>query len=374
MIDDLIALDGAEDGGHSLRAALSLSLATGRGFALTLPEPLGANEAALVRAAAIVGHGFVEGAEPGSARVLLRPGARHAGDFVVDAGKGSATAAAQVLALPLALWSATAGSQGAGGQRLGRRPVGDGSHTTSTLTIRGGTHLDGWPSFHDLTFVWAPLLERTGFTLRLSLPRAGFAPDAAGEVVCVAEPAEQLHALFLPTRGTLLEVRVLALTAGAERQPADHAARRTVQKLRERGMLAEAEGLPLPSGSAPGYGLTIVAVFEHTRAAFSAVGAPGKSPDQLAGEVVGAFADFMEERGAVSPAMAEELVLPLALAAAGVAERPQIVPHPHASRYTTSRITPGLVRAARAAERFLDVAVIVEGATGGPGAVIVARR
>ncbi len=344
MGGDLLSLDGAQSGGgQMLRGALSLSLATGRGFEWISRPTLAPSDVTFIRAAAQVGRAFVEGVAVGSGRMVFVPQGATAGDHLFELeGPASAALATQMLTLPLA--------------RLSK---------PSMLLVRGGTHLSGGPSFHYLAAVWAPLLARIGFALRVSMPRAAFFGGPAshnGEIATFVSPAERLHPLFLPTRGTLLEVQVLTLVAG----PFDGAERmgtRAVSLLRARGIVAESESVPMQSSDARGAAISIVATFEHSRAAFTAQAAPGERADKLAEQAVGQFGAFLERRGAVDPFMADQLVPPLALAASD-----------HASRFATTEVTAQLLRQAKLAEQFLPVRIEVEGALGAEGDVTLTAR
>jgi RNA 3'-terminal phosphate cyclase (ATP) len=353
-----ILLDGGAPGlgggGVLLRSALSLACVTGRPFAL---QRVGAArpvaglrpaEREAARAAARLCDAELAGDEVGAARLEFRPRRRAApGDLAFDAGAGgSAGLLLQTLCWPLSL---------AGGP--------------STLTLRGLTHQGLAPSFHFLALAWAPAVARLGFRVELSLQAAGFEPDGAGEVTARVEPARPMPPLDLRHRGMLREVEVLACSGGLPHEVADRQAVRAVRRLRALGVAAEAERVPLPVRGPGGGHVLVVASFERCRSGHGAVAAALGPPEAAADAAVAAFQAHVEGRGAVPPQLADQLLLPAALLAAGlVPPPPGVVP---ATRYTVSEVTDHLAGAAEVARRFLGVEVAVLGRSGEPGEVRV---
>jgi RNA 3'-terminal phosphate cyclase (ATP) len=357
MAPDLpIVIDAGEGdgGGQLLRTALSLAAVTGRAFSITRfrasREKPGARRRHLevVRATAALCGATVDGAEEGSLKLSFAPGRPvSAGDHLIElSAAGPVSLLLQTICWPLAL---------AGGR--------------SRLTLRGGTHVAHAPSFHDLALAWAPMMARLGFPMELGLQAAGFHPDGGGEVTARIEPARPMPPLDLLHRGTLRDVEVLAMVGGLSYEVAvaqgDHAAR----ALRGLGIAAEVERLPLPVRGSRGTHVLLVASFERARSSHGAVRsgeAFGAGPFQAA---VDGLARHLERGGAVDPFLADQLVLPAALLAAGrVPPPPGVVP---ATRYTTSDVTPHLLANAAVVRRFLEVEISVLGRIGDEGEVRV---
>ncbi len=142
-----IEVDGAmgEGGGQVLRSALSLSLLTGQCFRLSRIRSnrdrpgLRPQHLAAVRAAARVASAEVRGDRVGSEEIAFAPGPVRPGDYFFDIGTAGATSLVlQTLLLPLA-----------------RAPG------TSSITIRGGTHVPWSPCFHYLDWQWRPFLNQS---------------------------------------------------------------------------------------------------------------------------------------------------------------------------------------------------------------------
>lgn len=358
MPDDLpILLDasGGDGGGARLRTALALALVTGRPFGMTgiragRPDPgLRPAHAAAIRAAAGLCDAEVSGGEAGASRLEFRPRAavRPVEGLVLEAGPGGSTALLlQVVCWPLSL---------AGGG--------------STLVLRGATHQAQAPSFHFLALAWAPAVARLGFTLELSLQAAGFHAEGGGEVSARIEPARALPALELSGRGMLREVELISMAGGLGAAAADRQAGRASRAMRALGVAAEVQRLPLPVSGPVGGHVLVLATFERLRSGHGAVAPPDRPPEEAADLAVAAFREHLTAGGAVDPLLADQLLVPAALRAAGLTPAP--AGPPPSTRFTVSRVTPHLLDVAAVVPRFLDVAVAVVGRVGEPGEVRV---
>jgi len=341
-----IVLDGSsgEGGGQILRTALALSAITGRPFTIVraranrLKPGLRPQHRAAARAVAGLVDAEVSGDEVGSSRLEFRPRRKAApGDFTFDIGTaGSTPLLFQTLCWPLALAGAP-----------------------STLTLRGGTHQDHAPSFHYLALVWAAAVARLGFSFRLELQGAGFYPEGGGEFTARVEPAHAMPPLDLRHRGTLQEVEVVSMVGGLGYEVADRQAARALRGLREAGIHAQAERVPVQARLSKGSHVLIVSTFERTRAGHGAVSARERSPEQVADAAVRAFRDHLARGAAVDRHLGDQLLLPAALAAGGyLPPPPGLVP---ATRYTVAAVTRHLTTNAEVIRRFLDVEVSVLG-------------
>jgi RNA 3'-terminal phosphate cyclase (ATP) len=344
--DDGIALDGSagEGGGQILRTALSLAAITGRSFTIDriranrIKPGLRPQHREAVLATARLCGAEVAGAEVGSSRVEFRPSTAVApGSYVFDIGTaGSTPLLFQTLCWPLAL---------AGG--------------SSQLTLRGGTHQQYSPTFHDLALVWAPAMARLGFQFDLALQAAGFYPEGGGEITAGVEPAHAMPPLDLRHRGTLSQVEVVAMVGGLPFGVAERLAERALRKLREIGIAADATRLPVPARQSSGSHLLLVASFERTRAGFGALGDRGQTPESAADAAVDACARFLQGGSAVDRYLGDQLLLPAALLASRrVVPPPGLVP---VVRYSVSAITKHLLTTAEVVKRFLDVEIAVLG-------------
>jgi len=354
-----IVLDGSagEGGGQILRTALALSAITGTPFAVhsirakRIKPGLRPQHREAARAAALLCSAETSGVEVGSSRIEFRPGRKVApGELTFDIGTaGSTPLLLQTLCYPLAL---------AGGP--------------SRLTLRGGTHQQYSPTFHYLALIWAPAVARLGFQLDLELQAAGFYPEGGGEITATVRPAHAMPPLDLRHRGTLREVEVVSMVAGLGFEIAERQADRALKRLRDMGIAAEARSVPVPARRSRGSHVLLVSSFARTRAGHGAIGEKGKSAEAVADEAVQAFSRFLEGGAAVDRHLGDQLLLPAALAAAGlVPSPPGVVP---ATRYTVSAVTKHLVTNAEVIRRFLDVEVAILGREEEEGEVRVQPR
>jgi RNA 3'-terminal phosphate cyclase (ATP) len=351
-----IVLDGSEGegGGQILRTALSLSAITGKPFSIEnvranrLKPGLRPQHREAARAVARLVDAALAGDEVGSARLDFAPRrSARAGEWAIDIGTAGATPLLlQTLFWPLALAGAP-----------------------SVVTLRGGTHQDHAPSFHYLALVWAPAVARLGFRVELELQAAGFYPEGGGELTARIEPAHPMPPLDLLHRGTVQEVEVVSMVAGLGHDVSERQAARALRALRDAGISAEAERVPVPTRGSRGGHVLVVATFERTRAGFGAVSGPDRAPEETADLAVDAFLAYLSGGAAVDPHLGDQLLLPAALLAAGVvAPAPGVVP---ATRYTVSRVTKHLVTNAAVLRRFLDVDISIAGSEDAEGEVRV---
>jgi RNA 3'-terminal phosphate cyclase len=333
-----------------LDGALGLALAAS--VPLRIEGPLQGADLEVARAAAQIaaaGDAAAQLASPGWHELSLPP--PRAGLHVIDLqANGAVARALWTLSWPLAL--------------LGK---------PSELRLRGSNHEEGSPTFHHLRFGWAQLATHFGLKLTLALTEAGF--GEAGEIVAALDPAPALLPIQAMHRGILRQVNVIAAVAGGRNDAALEAAAEVVKAMRRRGLLAEAERVPLPlSTSAQArnrWALTATAEFESTVVAVSEVAQWNRLGDaQAIGErVAQRLQDFLGRRGAVDAVMGERLLLPSFLCAAGLGARAGTPPSCH---YSTSEITAPLLQLATLARHALPVRAAVDGAEGESGVVVVA--
>lgn len=341
----LIAIDGAqgEGGGQILRTALTLSAVTGQGFEITriragrIRPGLRPQHLAAVRAAAMACGARVGGAFDGSPDLRFEPGAVVPGEFRFEI----ATAGAASLVLQTVLPALATGS--------GR----------SRVDVTGGTHVPASPSFHYLANHWAAAVEGLGLVARLSLVRAGFYPKGGGEVRAEALPWERGRSLVLEERGALVSARG---TSGAARVKGDVARRQrdaAQQRLWEERRIEAVWEVPELPAASPGSFLLLEAVFEKSRAAFGFLGQRGLRAEVLGDRAARQLLKFLDAEGAVDPHLADQMVVPLALAQGG-------------GRVTTPEVTRHLETAAWVVSLF-GIPARVWGRRGGPGGLELER-
>jgi RNA 3'-terminal phosphate cyclase (ATP) len=332
----MIAIDGTmgEGGGQVLRSSLTLSLLTGQAVQLTRiranrSKPgLGFQHRMAVHAAARISRARVEGDRIGSQTLQFEPSIIEAGDYHFDIGTAGATSLVlQTVLLPLALAAAP-----------------------SQLTITGGTHVPWSPCFHYLDWHWRAFLRRLGLRFDLELAMAGFYPEGGGAVRARLPGGAQIQGLQLSDRGRLLRVRGVSAVANLAGEIGARQCNRAVRRLRELECDIDILLETLPAHSR-GTVLVLLAEFEHSQACFFALGARGKRAEQVADEAVEALLTFLATDGAVDRWLADQLLLPLALAG-------------QASVLRTSEVTSHLLTNAEVIRQFLPVRIDIDAALG----------
>lgn len=294
-----IELDGSrgEGGGQILRTALSLSMITGIPFTIEhirarrRKPGLLRQHLTAVQAAAAVCKAEVEGAVAGSQRLRFKPGPVRAGDYRHAIGSaGSCTLVLQTV-LP-ALWFA------------------DGP---STLHVSGGTHNPAAPPADFLIRSWQPLMQRMGVMLDIQLLRHGFYPAGGGEVLASTTPVATWRPLQLKARGELLRLSAIGVVSGI---PAEVAKREMQRAASSLGPLDE-ELRVLPSNDGPGNILMLVMDYPEVTEVFSACGERGMPAETVADQAARAARSYRDSAATVGEHLADQLLLPMALAGEG---------------------------------------------------------
>jgi RNA 3'-terminal phosphate cyclase (ATP) len=338
-----LSIDGSigEGGGQVLRTSLTLSLITGKSFALenirsrrTKPG-LMAQHLKAVEAAAEVGKARVEGARLGSRSLVFEPTALYSGDFHFDIGTAGSTSLVLQTILP-ALSLAAAGS---------------------TVRLTGGTHVPWSPCFHFLEMHWLHYMRQIGFDMRLELDSAGFYPRGGGRVLATVHPASGLSSLHVINRGPLKRIRGISAVANLSNSVAERQRSQALKRLSDLSKHIEIAMLRIPSPS-KGSLLLLLAEFEKSQCCFYGLGALRKPAEIVADEAINELLQFLTTDGAVDHYLSDQLVLPLALA-------------PGLSEIRTSKITQHLATNAEIVKLFLSVSIEIDGATDQPGSIRV---
>lgn len=307
----MLIIDGAhgEGGGQIVRTSLTLAALLNRPVHLdniraNRKNPgLAAQHLTAVRAAAMICDARVQGDHLGSTHLTFAPQAAPIpGNYLFDVAEaregGSAGAASlvlQTILLPLA--------------------QADGP---STVTVLGGTHVAWSPPFHYLQSVVLPTLARLGVRAEANLLAWGWYPAGRGEVTVTLPGDDRLAADAWRVRwrrGELQQVTGEAVAAALPSHIAQRMRNRAANLLDEAGLPHDVQPRRVRSVS-PGAGIFLTAEYEHSWAGFSALGAPGKPAEVVAQEVVEALLAFHRSRAVIEAHLADQLILPLALAGA----------------------------------------------------------
>jgi RNA 3'-terminal phosphate cyclase (ATP) len=321
MEQEVIELDGAIGGGQVLRSALSLSMVTGQAFRIkqirarrSRPGLLRQHLTAVMAAAEVCGARSA-GAELGSQELHFEPGTIRSGDYRFAIGTaGSCTLVLQTL-LPALL------------QAPG----------TSRVRISGGTHNPLAPPADFLTRSWLPLMRRMGAGIELDLLRHGFVPAGGGEIDVTVQPS-QLTRLELCKRGALLSHQAMVLTAGLAPTVAERELNRVAKRLNWSSETLQS--ITLDPARGPGNVLLLEYVFEQVTEVFSAFGQVLLRAEKVADTAINQAADWLRSDAAVAEHLADQLLLPMALAGGGSFTTPRMTEHLHSNIAVIERFLP----------------------------------
>lgn len=343
---DILEIDGnyGEGGGQILRSSLSLSAILNCPIRITgiragRKKPgLAPQHLTCVNAVAAITNAEVIGGQLGSQTLTFRPQEISGGNYTFDVAEirpsaGALSLVFQSVALPLSF-----------------------AKVSSTVTLRGGTHVPWSPTVHYLRDVFVPMAARFGFEASIELNRWGWYPKGGGEATAKVQPTADWHGVGFGYRGKLQAIHGVSAASNLPQ----HIINRQYNQIEKR--LARFDSpinIERVEGQSIGRGTLVFlnAEFENVQAGFTALGARGKRAEGVADEACQALADFLKLDAAVDSHLADQLILPMALAKGE-------------SRFTTSQITRHLTTNIWLVQEFLPVQFEVNGAENEPGEIV----
>ncbi len=341
----VIQIDGSfgEGGGQILRSSLALAALTGRPLEIfniragRSKPGLRPQHLTAVRAVSALCSAELHGDALNSQRLVFRPaGMPAAGDYHFDVQQatkggsaGSMTLMAQAILLPLAFAAGL-----------------------SHVRLEGGTHVPWSPPFHYMRDVFFRVLGRIGLQVEAELKAWGWYPVGRGEFSLTVQPVRQLKAIEWVERGELIRVTGVAAVTNLPAHIPQRMANRARNLLHEAGISNQIEPVRA-RGAAAGAGIFLIAEYSHGRVGFSALGKKGKAAEFVAEDACAALLKFHQEsEAAVDPYLADQLVLPLALAEGK-------------STFSTNQITQHTLTNIHIVQQFLELPIRVDQGEGG---------
>ncbi|MCA9186902.1 MAG: RNA 3'-terminal phosphate cyclase [Pirellulaceae bacterium] len=336
MTHPFVEIDGAqgEGGGQIIRSSLALSLVTGKPVRIAniragRERPgLMRQHLAAVRAAAEVGSAEMDGDAIGSRSLTFAPNGITPGSYHFAVGTaGSCTLVLQTVLPALMIASGP-----------------------SELLLEGGTHNPWAPPYDFLEQAYFPQLHRMSVQVTSRLERHGFYPAGGGRFcVNVLPPSGELVPLQLDERGPIEHQKFTALVSNlpvaiAQRE-VDVAAKKLgwPRKWFEVRELNDAKG--------PGNIVMLTLRSASVCELFTGFGRQGVRAERVAEDAIDESRQYLAANVPVGKHLADQLLLPMAIAAwrDGVSSCFRTLP---LSRHATTHID--IVR------KFLDVTVEVK--------------
>ena len=298
-------IDGSqgEGGGQILRSSLGLSLASGTPFVLTRiragrkkPGLLRQHLCAVLAAAELCG-AAVEGARLRSDHLSFRPGSLRSGQFRFNIGSAGSTVLVLQALLPAFLKP--------------QAPAMGDTH----LLIEGGTHNPFAPPYGFLEYAFLPLLRSMGVPMDCALRKPGFFPAGGGQIEVWIKPTSGLRPLDLCRRGPLQQIFVRILSAHLP----ENVARREAKVLQKRLNLPSSaiEILDFPDSPGPGNIIEVHVHSEQIQEVFCSVGNKSLRAEAVASRAAAQVRNYLASQAPVGPHLADQLLIPLALAGKG---------------------------------------------------------
>ncbi len=301
MIDmktpSLIQLDSCEGGGQMLRTALTLAMVTGQPFRMTnirgkrRKPGLMRQHLTCVKAACEISSGVADGAEPGSTELVFRAGKVNPGCYEFAIGTAGSTGLLLQTLLP-ALWLA-------GGP--------------STLRLTGGTHNPLAPPFDFLDRSFLPAMARMGARAELCLIETGFAPTGGGIIECRIDPTPAFTPFHLTDHGSVKSTRIRVPFRSLPNSIAD----RVLAAACEAFPCEDAAVVELSAGPGQGVACLVEAEFEHSTEMACTFGEMNVSAEKVGRRAGKMIHDFTQTGAAIGRNLADQLLLPIALAGEG---------------------------------------------------------
>ena len=305
----ILSISGESGGGQLLRSSLSLALVTGRAFRMTnirgkRPKPgLMRQHLTCVKAAAEVCGAEVEGAEMGSTELVFTPGKIAAGDYRFAIGSGGSTTLVLQTLLPALLHA----------------------EASSTLRIEGGTHNPMAPPFEFIEQCFLPVIQSMGVKATVTLERPGFMQAGGGVLKAEIQPIKKWKKLKLMERGEPSGIWGRVLHAHL---PGEIAKREIMTASTLLAWPEDAFELRYANESiGPGNALLLGARFANVCEISTGIAQMGKSAESVAAGAAKGLRGYLASMAPVGAHLADQLLLPMALAGSGVFHTVSITDH-----------------------------------------------
>lgn len=343
----ILRIDGSqgEGGGQILRSALSLSAITGKAFLIEniragRKKPgLLRQHLTAVRAAQEICGAQVRGDTMSSRELRFEPHGIRAGSYSFAVGTaGSACLVAQTL-IPILL----------------------NADRECHVSVSGGTHNPNAPPYDFLEQVFAVALSKLGASITTRIERHGFYPAGGGALSVAIEPWKARHVVAWLAPGA---VRRIDAGATFAKLPF-HIAERELETVAQL-FPSKRRDIPRPrcrphqvASSGPGNTVSIL-IERDLPELVTAFGEVGRTAEKVAEKAVAQAVAFIEADVPVGEHLADQLLIPMALAGGGTFRTRPLTAH------TRTNITT--------LEAFLDVRVQVTESTDGQTATIRMMR
>lgn len=298
---DTVEIDGSlgEGGGQVLRSAISLATLQSRPVHIfniragRARPGLKRQHLACIRAAAEICKGTLEGDKPNGAELRFQPGQVEAGDYHFSVGSaGSALLVFQTVIWPLLF-----------------------AKGNSRVVFEGGTHNPMAPPFDFVERCFLPAIRRMGAVVNLQLERRGFMPAGGGRFVAEIQGDCTLAPIDILERGDLVLRQATALVVNLP----GTIAIRELSEIRNLLRWRHEECLPRVDQDADCAGNVLMLEVNHANVSemVSIIGEREVTAEMVAARAAKLLQRYQASDAPVGEYLADQLVLPFALAGGG---------------------------------------------------------
>ena len=224
----------------------------------------------------------------------------------------------------------------------------------SELVIEGGTHNHHAPPFDFVEKVYVPLLRRMGATIDIAIERYGFYPAGGGRIRITITPLPGLRPLTLITRGACLSRQIVARSS-AIKAGIGQGETASIAQLLE--WPAETAAAVMVESPGPGNVAFAHLQFEQIAELFTAFGGAGVTRETVARRVATQVRRYLDKEVPVGPHLADQLVLPLALAGGGKFRTLTLTEHTKTNIEMISKFLPVEIRTTEIAGDTVEIEV-----------------
>lgn len=295
----MIEIDSSDGGGQVVRSALALSVLEAEpvrieGVRGNREDPgLKHQHLAAVEAMRDAANLDVEGAELDSETLTVEPGRPRGGGIEVDVGTaGSVTLVADALV-----------------------PIATQLSEPLSVTIRGGTDVLWSPPVDAHRLGKLPLLRRHGWAVVLDCTRRGFYPAGGGAVQFQLAPCDPAP-LALGERGSVerIAIRSVATPDLADADVAERQADAAAEAVRDAGYEVDRTVVETAAADSTGSAVVLRAACDPGVVCGDALGEQGRPAEDVGETAARALLEALDAPGAVDPLLADQLLVPLAVA------------------------------------------------------------
>jgi RNA 3'-terminal phosphate cyclase (ATP) len=298
-VPQMIEIDGSlgEGGGQVIRS--TLALAALRGMPVRIANiRAGRKQSGLkrqhltaVQAIATICDAKVTGADLGSCELTFEPQSIQAGEYRFQIGTAGSTSLVAQTILP-ALMSAK---------------------SRSKVIIEGGTHNPWCPPFEFLAKSYLPQVAKMGPQVTATLEAYGFFPAGGGRIQLTIEPSRAWKGMSLIELGVTPKPKVTAIVSNLSREIAERECK-TIERLSNWSSdLFHIIEVDHPIG--PGNVVMIELASKHVTEVIISIGSPNLPAERVAKQALKAARSYLKCDVPVGEYLADQLILPMAIAA-----------------------------------------------------------